>query len=156
MNWPAAKATRPASYRIPNSATASTSPVTKWPARWCSSTSSRPFPDALQARGVQEPRLLLAQLFGRDTIGMSQEQRNTRIRLVRQVALPVALGLLRVCEQDSDVHLDQTCTLGISSNLPWAMPRQTAGTKKTMPGTKTPLSVPAPPALRPQQSTLMP
>lgn len=68
--------------------------------------------DALQARGVQEPRLLLAQLFGRDTIGMSQEQRNTRIRLVRQVALPVALGLLRVCEQDSDVHLDQTCTLG--------------------------------------------
>lgn len=53
---------------------------------------------AFQAAGVSEPRALLGQLFGRDAIGVSQEQRNLRGRFVRQVAVPVALGMLGVCE----------------------------------------------------------
>lgn len=51
--------------------------------------------------GIAEPRLVLQQFFGRDMIGMSQEDRNTRVRLVRQVAVPVALGLLSACETES-------------------------------------------------------
>lgn len=54
--------------------------------------------EAFTAAGAPEPRALLARLFGRDAIGMSQEARNLRVRFVRQVAVPVALGMLAVCE----------------------------------------------------------
>lgn len=58
--------------------------------------------DALVAAGLRDPSLLLGQLFGDDVIGMSQNLRNVRIRFVRQIAVPVALGVLNVCE-----NLDQ-------------------------------------------------
>ena len=67
--------------------------------------------DALTARGLSEPAALLAQLFGRDAIGISQEDRNTRMRLVRQIAVPVALGLLATCESTEEGNRVQTCTL---------------------------------------------
>lgn len=54
--------------------------------------------DAFIAAGVHDPALLLGQLFGTDVIGMSQELRNMRIRFVRQIGVPVALGMLSVCE----------------------------------------------------------
>ena len=54
--------------------------------------------EAFRAVGVPEPRTLQGQLFGRDAIGVSQEQRNLRARFVRQVAVPVALGMLGMCE----------------------------------------------------------
>ena len=66
---------------------------------------------ALEAQGLAEPRALLGQLFGRDAIGMSQEERNTRVRLVRQIAVPVALGLLAACENPDLDGLNQTCPL---------------------------------------------
>ena len=67
--------------------------------------------DALTARGLSEPAALLAQLFGRDAIGISQEDRNTRMRLVRQIAVPVALGLLATCESTEEGGTVRTCTL---------------------------------------------
>ena len=66
---------------------------------------------ALTAQGLAEPTALLAQLFGRDAIGISQEDRNTRMRLVRQIAVPVALGLLATCESTEDRGMVQTCSL---------------------------------------------
>jgi hypothetical protein len=53
---------------------------------------------ALSTLGMPEPRILLSQLFGRDSIGISQEARNLRTRFIRQLAVPVALGLLGTCE----------------------------------------------------------
>lgn len=67
--------------------------------------------DALVRQGLPEPRPLIAQLFGRDAIGISQEDRNTRIRLVRQIAVPVALGLLASCESIHERDVVHTCTL---------------------------------------------
>ena len=67
--------------------------------------------DALTAHGLSEPAALLAQLFGRDAIGISQEDRNTRMRLVRQIAVPVALGLLATCESTEEGGTVRTCTL---------------------------------------------
>lgn len=67
--------------------------------------------EALTSLGLAEPRALLAQLFGRDSIGMSQEERNTRVRLVRQIAVPVALGLLAACESDDEPERNYTCRL---------------------------------------------
>jgi hypothetical protein len=66
---------------------------------------------ALEAHGLTDPRALLGQLFGRDAIGMSQEDRNTRVRLVRQIAVPVALGLLAACENPDLSGLNLTCPL---------------------------------------------
>ncbi|MDD4701823.1 MAG: virulence factor SrfB, partial [Desulfovibrio sp.] len=66
---------------------------------------------ALLQQGLAEPRALLGQLFGRDSIGMSQEDRNTRVRLVRQIAVPVALGLLAACENPDMRHANYTCAL---------------------------------------------
>ena len=68
--------------------------------------------DALAAQGLSEPRGLLGQLFGRDAIGMSQEERNTRVRLVRQIAVPVALGLLAACENPDMRDAGYSCVLG--------------------------------------------
>jgi len=68
--------------------------------------------EALVRHGLTEPRSLLAQLFGRDAIGMSQEERNTRVRMVRQIAVPVALGLLAACENADMPAMAQTCRLG--------------------------------------------
>ncbi len=48
--------------------------------------------------GILEPDKLIGQLFGRDAIGVSQEQRNLRARFVRQVAVPLALGMVGICE----------------------------------------------------------
>lgn len=67
--------------------------------------------EALTRQGLTEPRALLAQLFGRDSIGMSQEERNTRVRLVRQIAVPVALGLLAACENEDEPERNYTCRL---------------------------------------------
>ncbi|WP_297669630.1 virulence factor SrfB [uncultured Desulfovibrio sp.] len=67
--------------------------------------------NALAAQGLAEPRALLGQLFGRDAIGMSQEDRNTRVRLVRQIAVPVALGLLSTCENPDLRSLNARCRL---------------------------------------------
>ncbi len=67
---------------------------------------------ALAREGLAEPRSLLGQLFGRDSIGMSQEDRNTRLRLVRQIAVPVALGLLATCENPDLRGSVFNCTLG--------------------------------------------
>jgi hypothetical protein len=66
---------------------------------------------ALISQGLAQPRALLGQLFGRDAIGMSQEDRNTRIRLVREIAVPVALGLLSTCEDPQLRSLNQYCKL---------------------------------------------
>ena len=66
---------------------------------------------ALIQAGLTEPRALLGQLFGRDSIGMSQEDRNTRVRLVRQIAVPVALGLLGTCENPELRGANFRCTL---------------------------------------------
>lgn len=66
---------------------------------------------ALVSHGLAEPRSLLGQMFGRDSIGMSQEDRNTRIRLVRQIAAPVALGLLSACEDPRLRSGSRLCTL---------------------------------------------
>ncbi len=68
--------------------------------------------DALARQGLREPRGLLGQLFGRDAIGMSQEERNTRVRLARQIAVPVALGLLAVCENPDMRDAGYSCVLG--------------------------------------------
>lgn len=62
--------------------------------------------DALVGAGLRDPRQLLGQLFGDDVIGMSQDLRNTRIRFVRQVAVPVALGMLGVCEVLDQQNMD--------------------------------------------------
>lgn len=67
---------------------------------------------ALAQQGLSEPRSLLGQLFGRDSIGMSQEERNIRARLVRQIAVPVALGLLAACESPEDEQTAHYRTLG--------------------------------------------
>ncbi|MDO5484551.1 MAG: virulence factor SrfB, partial [Desulfovibrionaceae bacterium] len=67
--------------------------------------------EALVKQGLAEPRALLGQLFGRDAIGMSQEERNTRVRLVRQIAVPVALGLLAACEAPDQQEVSRTCRL---------------------------------------------
>lgn len=68
---------------------------------------------ALAREGLAEPRSLsLGQLFGRDSIGMSQEDRNTRVRLVRQIAVPVALGLLATCENPDLRGANFSCSLG--------------------------------------------
>ncbi len=54
--------------------------------------------EAFSKAGIIEPRSVIGQLFGRDAIGISQDQRNLRARFVRQVAVPVALGMLGLCE----------------------------------------------------------
>ncbi len=54
--------------------------------------------DALARRGLPDPRPLLRRLFGRETIGSSQEERNLRSRFIRQVAAPAALAMLGACE----------------------------------------------------------
>ena len=68
--------------------------------------------EALVKQGLAEPRGLLGQLFGRDAIGMSQEERNTRVRLVRQIAVPIALGLLAACENPDMRDDSYSCVLG--------------------------------------------
>ena len=68
--------------------------------------------EALVKQGLAEPRALLGQWFGRDFIGMSQEERNIRMRLVRQIAVPVALGLLAACEDSSLDDVTHVCRLG--------------------------------------------
>ncbi len=54
--------------------------------------------DAFTQAGVTETRTLIGLLFGRDAIGVSQKQRNLRARFVRQVAVPIAVGMLALCE----------------------------------------------------------
>ncbi len=75
--------------------------------------------DAFSKAGVIEPRTLIGQLFGRDAIGISQDQRNLRARFVRQVAVPVALGMLGLCEllyqntvEIQENHPPFTCRFG--------------------------------------------
>ena len=63
--------------------------------------SDRYNPDLLQPI----PRAL-----GRDAIGTSQRERNTRVRLVRQIAAPVALGILTLCEEGQAVS-GKTCRI---------------------------------------------
>jgi hypothetical protein len=54
--------------------------------------------DELARCGVRDPRTLLRRLFGKETIGASQEERNLRSRFIRQAAIPVALAMLAACE----------------------------------------------------------
>ncbi len=54
--------------------------------------------NALNKAGVIQPRTIIEQLVGRDAIGISKEARNLRARFVRQVAVPLALGMLNLCE----------------------------------------------------------
>ncbi len=75
--------------------------------------------EAFSKAGVVEPRTLIGQLFGRDAIGISQDQRNLRARFVRQVAVPVALGMLGLCEilyqnntEIQENHPPFTCKFG--------------------------------------------
>ncbi|MEG2004490.1 MAG: virulence factor SrfB, partial [Bilophila sp.] len=55
--------------------------------------------EAAVRHGVRDARAFLAQLFGRDVMDNSQENRNRRAQFARQVAVPVALALLSVYEQ---------------------------------------------------------
>ena len=55
--------------------------------------------DAMVAAGLRDARSALAHLFGRDMMDSSQESKNQRIQFVRQVATPVALGMLEAYEQ---------------------------------------------------------
>ncbi len=75
--------------------------------------------DAFSKAGIIEPRTIIGQLFGRDAIGISQDQRNLRARFVRQVAVPVALGMLGICEllyqnttEIQENHPPFTCKFG--------------------------------------------
>ncbi len=54
--------------------------------------------EAFNKAGIAETRTLIGLLFGRDAIGISQKQRNLRARFVRQVAVPIAVGMLALCE----------------------------------------------------------
>ncbi len=54
--------------------------------------------EAFRKVGIADSRALVGQLFGRDISGDSQERRNLRARLVRQVTVPIALGMLGLCE----------------------------------------------------------
>ncbi len=54
--------------------------------------------DAFTKAGIADSRALIGHLFGRDVSGDSQERRNLRARFVRQVAVPMAIGLLGLCE----------------------------------------------------------
>ncbi len=76
------------------------------------------FTEAFKKAGVQEIQELIGKLFGRDTIGISKEQRNLRSRFVRQVAVPMALGMLGICEhvyqqstESREHHAPFTCKL---------------------------------------------
>ncbi len=53
----------------------------------------------MTAAGIRDPRSALAHLFGRDVMDSSMESRNQRIQFIRQVAVPVALGMLATYEQ---------------------------------------------------------
>ncbi len=74
--------------------------------------------DAFTAAGMPETRTVMGLLFGRDAIGISQDQRNLRARFVRQVAVPVATGMLALCEllyqnttEIQENHAPFTCKL---------------------------------------------
>ncbi len=54
--------------------------------------------DAFAKAGVSNTSTLKGLLFERDAIGVSQKQRNLRARFVRQVAVPIAVGMLALCE----------------------------------------------------------
>ncbi len=75
--------------------------------------------DAFSKAGIREPRTLIGQLFGRNAIGVSQEQRNLRARFVRQVTVPIAVGMLSICEllyqnttEIQESHPPFTCRFG--------------------------------------------
>ncbi len=53
---------------------------------------------AVAAQGIAGPHLFLAQLFGRDVMGASQESKNLRARFSQQVFTPAALALLAAYE----------------------------------------------------------
>lgn len=55
--------------------------------------------DAAKEAGITDGKSFLGRLFGRDTMGGSQEARNLRAQFARQVAAPVALGLLGAYEK---------------------------------------------------------
>jgi len=55
--------------------------------------------DAAASRGVRDGKAVLAQLFGREGMDKSQQDRNHRALFVRQVAAPIALSLLAVYEK---------------------------------------------------------
>ncbi len=52
-----------------------------------------------QATGLSDPRNLLGQLFGRDTVGGSQRNRALRTQFARQIAGPVVTRMLEGYEQ---------------------------------------------------------
>ncbi len=55
--------------------------------------------EAARSLGLQDPSPLLAQLFGRDIMDSTQSSRTKRGQFIRQVAVPVALGILRLYEE---------------------------------------------------------
>ena len=76
--------------------------------------------EAVVQAGAQDSRALLAQLFGRDVMDNSQESRNRRAQFARQIARPLALGLLSVYESTDLVSGGGafTCRMGDFFNLP--------------------------------------
>ncbi len=55
--------------------------------------------EAIVAAGAPDSRAILAQLFGRDVMDSSQENRNRRAQFSRQIARPAALALLSLYEK---------------------------------------------------------
>lgn len=55
--------------------------------------------EALEEAGLPNIRMALANLFGGNVMGQSQENRNRRAQFIRQVAAPVALTVLSVYER---------------------------------------------------------
>ena len=55
---------------------------------------------ALAEAGIKNTRAALAALFGRDTMDSSKERLNQRIQFIRQVAVPAALRVLSIYEQE--------------------------------------------------------
>lgn len=55
-------------------------------------------------QGVENPRRLLGECFGRDIIDNSQENRNLRIQFTRQIAAPVGLALLSAYERSDPLR----------------------------------------------------
>lgn len=83
--------------------------------------------EAAVRHGVRDSRAFLAQLFGRDVMDNSQENRNRRAQFARQVAVPVALALLSVYEQADLISGSGafTCTFGDMFRKPLSDAAQT-------------------------------
>ena len=67
-----------------------------------------------RATGLPDPRHLLGQLFGRDTVGGSQRNRALRTQFARQIASPAATGMLERYEE-TDLRAENAQELPLAS-----------------------------------------